>query len=128
MRPQLRSLFPLVDLLDEVQSLLMQHDCSAYDRQELPKTSTNESAQQSAVSSSDSAQVEEFLMDASTPRDPHEDQTPSAAEHVPAGRLTGSARARRLAQIQAQIASGAYDTEERFEKALDRLVESVWSE
>jgi len=128
MRPQLRSLFPLVDLLDEVQSLLMQHDCSAYDRQQLPKNSTNEPAQQSAANSGDSAQVEDFPMDASTPRDPHADQNRSAEPHVPAGRLTGAARTERLAQIQAQIASGAYDTDERFEKALDRLLESVWSE
>ncbi|MCA9080373.1 MAG: hypothetical protein KDA58_07430 [Planctomycetaceae bacterium] len=123
MRPQLRSSFQLVELFDEVQSLLIQYDRSAYDRQNLPTQGVS-CAHRAGASSNRSVDAKDAAMDASDRSQPSQVQEQAAPE-VPAGRLTGSARAERLARIRAEIADGTYDTKDRFEKALDRLCESL---
>ncbi len=127
MRPHLRSPFEIAHLLDEVQSLLMQYDRNAYNqRQELPQAAVT-GATNGGRRNRTAVQVEELTMTAPNPSstEPHQPAAPPAEEFVPAGRLSGSARAERLAQIRTQIAAGTYDNEERFEKALDRLLERI---
>jgi hypothetical protein len=43
----------------------------------------------------------------------------------PAGRLTGRARADRLAKIREMIADGSYDTAERLEAAVEGFLSAV---
>lgn len=128
MRPQLRSSFEVAHLLDEVQSLLLQYDHNAYtQRQEMPIVAGPQADTSALKSSDQSAQVEDMTMDASHPRgsEPYAAEKSAVSEYIPAGRLTGSAREERLAQIRAQIAAGTYDDEDRFEKALDRMFERI---
>lgn len=130
MRPTLRNPLEVAHLLDEVQSLLMQYDRNAYNqRQELPKGSALRAAI-AAKRVDNAAQVEDLTMDApqntgAPPSPPNTEPNPGDAGYVPAGRLSGTARAERLAQIRAQIAAGTYDNEDRFEKALDRLLQRI---
>ncbi|MEZ5943614.1 MAG: hypothetical protein R3C18_19645 [Planctomycetaceae bacterium] len=124
MRPQLRQSNEIAHLLDEVQSLLLQYDRNSYNvRQNVPHEPNGAPLYRVEGSSP----RKDMNMDQQPTRDVDKKSPTSAAgdDYVPAGRLQGAARAERLAQIRAQIEDGTYDDEERFEKALDRLLERL---
>lgn len=121
MRPQFRASFQIAQLLDEVQSLLLQHDSQAYNRPNLPVGGPLEVSDQDNAMTTSSEDLNS--MPPAHRRTTAQPVESAASAHVPAGRLTGSARAQRLAEIQAAIADGSYDSEERLEQALDRFLQ-----
>jgi anti-sigma28 factor (negative regulator of flagellin synthesis) len=125
MRPELRSPLYIAQLLDEVQSLLLQHDREAYNRQDVPVGGPLELPVQDNAMTTPS-QDQNPMSAGRRPKPAQPAETVAApAGHVPAGRLAGNARAARLAEIRAAIADGSYDTEERLEQALDRFLQRV---
>ena len=125
MRPQLCSPSHLAELLDELQSLLLQHDSQSYNRQDSPVNGPHQSHLPEAPMSPSAPLPDPMTPGSSQPEQSAAQRTGSEQAHVPAGRLSGQARKDRLASIKEQIAAGTYDTDELLELALQRMIQTV---